>query len=333
MGGGKIRKVKLSQKCPILKSSGGGGDGGLVLPTNTADDNSVPYFPEEDAKLRATGLSVRRGGNSSNSLEVLQQLIRASSPRPSLSCCHGGQAQQDAVPALHLVTTLPSRQSADTARILSSFDDNDDSDGGAAAHGDDGARGRGRGRGQQQQRLVNLDHCIYREDKTQATSSYIIRSQATGSRTIVNHLGTADLTKIEFIGVAEQFRDQDAETWWHFEVRTRDVPPPPRASGNSGCFSSDLQASEKRGCPIHSPPSFLRLCWSQVRDTTTITTITGPHSRNNTAMYPTLATPPPTVSHQRGNRETRQGWAARVGEGGGRRVLFQELGRGASFVT
>lgn len=188
-------------------------------PTNTDDNNSVPYFPEEDAKLRATSLTVRRGGNSSNSLEVLQQLVRASSLRPSLSSCPGGQEQQDAVPALHLVTTLPSRQSADTARILSSFDDNNDnSDGGAAVHGDDGGRGRGEGR---RERLVNLDHCIYREDKTQATSSYIIRSQATGSRTIVNHLGTADLTTTEFIGVADQFRGQDAETWWHFEVCTR----------------------------------------------------------------------------------------------------------------
>lgn len=68
--------------------------------------------------------------------------------------------------------------------------------------------------------MVNLDHCIYRDDQMQATSSYILRSQATGSRTIVNHVGVADLTTDEFIGIADKFRDdQDGgETWWHFEV-------------------------------------------------------------------------------------------------------------------
>lgn len=174
-------------------------------------NNSVPYYPEEDAKLRATSLSVRRGGNSSNSLEVMQQLVaHPSSPSPANY-------------ALHLVTSLPSRQSADTARIVSSFsslNDDDDDDGGATAP--------------PATQVHNiLDYCVYREDQTQANSCYIIRSQATGSRTIVNHGGLADLTTTEFVDVVNRFRYQlddddddddksnsnDAAAWWHFEVR------------------------------------------------------------------------------------------------------------------
>ncbi|KAK4147170.1 uncharacterized protein C8A04DRAFT_24968 [Dichotomopilus funicola] len=40
---------------------------------------TIPHFPTEDSKLRATALQVRRGGNCPNSLEVLAQLLAASS--------------------------------------------------------------------------------------------------------------------------------------------------------------------------------------------------------------------------------------------------------------
>ncbi|KUI71551.1 Ketohexokinase [Cytospora mali] len=141
---------------------------------------SVPHFPEQDAKLRATSLKVRRGGNCGNGLEVLQQFL----PPPSSAW----------PPPLtpHLVTTLPSRQSAATAKVLSSFGPNSP---------------------------VDLGHCIHREDQAEAASSYIIHSRETGSRTIVNHNGLADMTVDEFIGIADEFKGMGAETWWHFEGR------------------------------------------------------------------------------------------------------------------
>lgn len=155
--------------------------------------SSVPHFPAEDAKLRATSLATRRGGNGGNSLEVLQQFAPASAL------------------ALHLVATLPSRDSAATAKVLSSF----------------GGEGR-----------VDLSQCIHREDQTEAASCYVIRSEATGSRTIVNHNGLADMTAEEFRPVAEAFREKEADTWWHFEVCRHaseySVPPqggpPPRST-------------------------------------------------------------------------------------------------------
>lgn len=66
---------------------------------------SVPFYPEEDSKLRATSIDVRRGGNCPNSIEVLQQLLR-----------DGHDVQ------LYLVSCLPDQSSIATKRILASFD-------------------------------------------------------------------------------------------------------------------------------------------------------------------------------------------------------------------
>lgn len=45
-------------------------------------------------------------------------------------------------------------------------------------------------------------------------------SQATGTRTIVNHNGLDEMTPYEFVNIADAFRDEDAANmWWHFEVR------------------------------------------------------------------------------------------------------------------
>lgn len=66
---------------------------------------SVPHFPDEDSKLRANSLEVRRGGNCPNTLEVLLQLLRLE--------------QRPVTP--HLVSCLPSSKSPATAKILSSF--------------------------------------------------------------------------------------------------------------------------------------------------------------------------------------------------------------------
>lgn len=143
----------------------------------TLTSPSVPHFPQEDAKLRATSLETRRGGNCGNSLEVLQQYAS-----PGL--------------ALHLVTVLPRRGSAATEQVHSSFN---------------GSR-------------VDLSHSIYREDRTEAASSYILHSQATGSRTIVNHNDLEDMTIDEFVGVTERFMEEDDQTWWHFEVCRQACP-------------------------------------------------------------------------------------------------------------
>ena len=94
--------------------------------------------------------------------------------------------------ALHLVATLPNRHASATAKIVSSF-----------------------GTGSP----IDLSHCIYRDDQTEAASSWIMSSQATGTRTIVNHNGLEDLTTDEFVKIADAFRGEDAANmWWHFEV-------------------------------------------------------------------------------------------------------------------
>ncbi|PVH93897.1 Ribokinase-like protein [Periconia macrospinosa] len=66
---------------------------------------SIPKFPIEDEKLRATSHARRRGGNCANTLEVLSQLI----PTTSL------------VTQLHLLTVLPKRDSPATKFICDSL--------------------------------------------------------------------------------------------------------------------------------------------------------------------------------------------------------------------
>ncbi|KAH8664032.1 hypothetical protein BX600DRAFT_512103 [Xylariales sp. PMI_506] len=67
---------------------------------------SVSNFPEEDAKLRASSLQVRRGGNGPNSLEVLQQLLTR-------------EASCSIEP--YLVSVLPSEDSAAVGTVRASF--------------------------------------------------------------------------------------------------------------------------------------------------------------------------------------------------------------------
>ncbi|QLI73466.1 Ketohexokinase [Metarhizium brunneum] len=134
---------------------------------------SVPHFPQEDAKLRATNLTIRRGGNCPNSLEVLQQLVTDNDNTQ-----------------LHLVSCLPRRDAPSTRRIISSF-------------GPD--------------TRVDFRHCIYREGYTEAASSYIIKSQQSNSRTIVNYNHLPEMTCHEFAQVVDGF-DGHEPTLWHFEV-------------------------------------------------------------------------------------------------------------------
>ena len=77
----------------------------IRIENNDVDSaKSVPHFPAEDSKLRATSLVKRRGGNCPNTLEVLQQLA---------------EAEDNA----HLIFlgVLPSRTSAATQRISNSL--------------------------------------------------------------------------------------------------------------------------------------------------------------------------------------------------------------------
>ncbi|KAL6819456.1 Ribokinase-like protein [Trichoderma sp. SZMC 28015] len=136
--------------------------------------NSVPHYPQEDAKQRASSLEIRRGGNCPNSLEVLQQLV----------------GPQDAL-CMHLVSPLPSKSSLATQHIKESFGESSP---------------------------VDFEHCLYRETHTQAASSYIFRSQQTGSRTIINYNDLPEMTVDEFEAVVRRFNPSD-ETWWHFEGR------------------------------------------------------------------------------------------------------------------
>lgn len=133
----------------------------------------MPFFPAEDSKLRARSLSIRRGGNCPNSLEVLQQLL---------------QPRDDLKP--YLVTSLPEKASPATKRIIDSFG---------------------------QESPVDFGYCQFRENHTEPACSWIIRSEETGSRTLVNYNELPEITTQEFEAVVNSF-DGDQETWWHFEV-------------------------------------------------------------------------------------------------------------------
>jgi hypothetical protein len=161
---------------------------------NLTITHRVPHFPDEDSKLRATALQVRRGGNCPNSLEVLAQLVAAG-------------PQQQLPLKLHMVSCLPGAGTVATRKILSSFGNiSSNGDGG----GGDGARCE-----------IDFSRCLYREGYEEPASSYIIRSGATGSRTIVNFSELPEMTVGEFEAIADAFTtehgDED-ECWWHFEV-------------------------------------------------------------------------------------------------------------------
>lgn len=97
---------------------------------------------------------------------------------------------------LHLIAPLPERGSLATEQVQSSF-----------CYKDSLA-------------LVDLETCLYRDGQEQAASSYIIRSESSGSRTIVNHNELPEMTAIEFAEVVTRFRASGQKnSWWHFEGR------------------------------------------------------------------------------------------------------------------
>ncbi|KAJ5542240.1 hypothetical protein N7535_004663 [Penicillium sp. DV-2018c] len=138
---------------------------------------TVPHYPDEDAKLRATRLSRRRGGNCANTLEVLGQLLqdRVTSDDSSLD----------------LISVLPSESSVATQQITSSLGP-----------------------------LVRVDKCIFREEFTEPASSYIIASQSTSTRTIVNYNELPEMTQAEFATAVAPLRAVAGRPWFHFEGRS-----------------------------------------------------------------------------------------------------------------
>ncbi|KAI4868321.1 Ribokinase-like protein [Hypoxylon rubiginosum] len=64
--------------------------------------------------------------------------------------------------------------------------------------------------------LVDFTRCIYRADRTEPASSYIMRSEATGTRTLVNYNDLPEMTIDEFVAAANEVGD---DAWFHFEGR------------------------------------------------------------------------------------------------------------------
>lgn len=184
---------------------------------------TMPRYPEEDSKLRALSFRRRRGGNTPNTLEVLQQLID-SDDRKKLGQDRSN-SETDA-PELYLIATLPAKTSADTALMTSSFDLPNTS-----KQNDEMKRREASDQPQHRSR-VDLSHCIYRERSSEAVSSYIIASQATSSRTILNHNALEEMTFDEFVSAADgilktaeptgQAANRRGKVWFHFEGR---IPP------------------------------------------------------------------------------------------------------------
>ncbi|CAI7586880.1 unnamed protein product [Penicillium crustosum] len=96
--------------------------------------------------------------------------------------------------SLNLITILPSKTSLASQQIQSSLGN-----------------------------IVRLDSCIYRERFSEPASSYIIMSQETGSRTIVNYNELPEMTRFEFATAIEPLRALTDRPWFHFEGRAPDV--------------------------------------------------------------------------------------------------------------
>jgi ketohexokinase len=130
---------------------------------------------------------------------VLAQLVAAGPPPPPPQQKQQQQHQQQKLPLkLHMVSCLPGAETAATRKILASFGGNGDGNSNA----------------------IDFSRCLYREGYEEPASSYIMRSGATGSRTIVNFSELPEMTVGEFKAIVDAFTTEhgDNECWWHFEV-------------------------------------------------------------------------------------------------------------------
>lgn len=95
-------------------------------------------------------------------------------------------------PLLNLVAVLPSKSSVASRRIIAELEPQ-----------------------------VQLANCVYREEFEEPASSFIIKSQSTGSRTIVNYNELPEMTLEEFSSIADELGPR--AQWFHFEVRSSQI--------------------------------------------------------------------------------------------------------------
>lgn len=138
---------------------------------------SVPQFVMEDDKTRASSVTRRRGGNCPNTIDVLEQLLSVNR-----------EAGADCSIGLNLVVVLPNRSSLAVQEIQRSF-------------------GPG----------VSTSSCIYRDEYTEPSSSYVIKNLASDSRTIISYNNMPDMDLGEFVRVVDSL-GTEAAAWYHFEV-------------------------------------------------------------------------------------------------------------------
>ncbi|CAI6336892.1 unnamed protein product [Periconia digitata] len=145
---------------------------------------SVPKFPIEDEKLRATHHTKRRGGNCANTLEVLSQLISA----PSFQ-----NGKKDNITTnLHLITVLPNKTSLATKFIYDTLPE------------------------------ISTADSIFRAAHEEAASCYILQNAQNHSRTIISHSPLEEMAVHEFVDSAERLvaeAGSGVEGWYHFEGR------------------------------------------------------------------------------------------------------------------
>lgn len=95
--------------------------------------------------------------------------------------------------SLTLISTLPRRSSAASGWIVNSFDTFTRD-----------ANAEGNVQNERQTTSIDLSHCIYREEHYEPASSYILSSNKTHTRTIVNINELPEMTTEEFIAVCEE---------------------------------------------------------------------------------------------------------------------------------
>lgn len=191
-------------------------------------------------------MQVRRGGNCPNTVEVLQQLLlsgggldTSSSQTQQVSAADAAavtplpskQQQPQQQLKLHLVSILPDVESSATRKILSSFATPPALQS-SPSYDSESLSESVTGAAPTTATSVDFGHCLYRKGHDEAASSYIIRSGATGSRTIVNYNDLPEMTTDEFVNIVHGFaampedQSHDGSTsnlfgedyWWHFEV-------------------------------------------------------------------------------------------------------------------
>ncbi|KAF2820073.1 ketohexokinase-like protein [Ophiobolus disseminans] len=151
---------------------------------------TVPSFPKEDSKLRASHVERRRGGNVGNTLEVLSEIIEwATADHPS-------ETVKIPETFLELVAALPEWNSVDKQEVSKSLP------------------------------LVKIrEGGMCRVGYQMAASSMIIHSLDTGSRTIISHNSNLpEMTTSDFFDALPKFHPNDTRRhWFHFEGRNPDV--------------------------------------------------------------------------------------------------------------